>query len=230
MTLSPPGLTHRERRLHQIMLADWDYEKVGKSERGRIDDKSSRPHVTIFDRIEKNYAMITMRSKDKPKLLFDTVCTLTDMQYVDFHGVVHIGRMEAYQYIRHVDGVPICSEAEQERVMQCLEVAIERRASEEMELELLIEDRVGLLLDITRIFRENSLCIKRAKISTKGGKTKNTFYVTDVSGDPVDPKTIDSICGQIRPSILHVKMNYSPSPNPPQEKKMSCLFGNFFKV
>ncbi|CAK9175139.1 unnamed protein product [Ilex paraguariensis] len=232
MTLSPPGLTHRERRLHQIMLADRDYEKVDKSERGRIDDKSSRPHVTIFDCIEKDYTVITMRSKDRPKLLFDIVCTLTDMQYVVFHGVVHTVGMEAYQeyYIRHVDGVPICSEAERERVMQCLEAAIERRASEGMELELFTEDRVGLLSDITRIFRENSLCIKRAEISTKGGKAKNTFYVTDVSGNPVDPKTIDSIRGQIGPSILHAKMNYSPSPNPPQEKKVSYLFGNFFKV
>lgn len=33
-------------------------------------------------------------------------------------------------YIRHVDGLPISSEAERERVMQCLEAAIERRASE----------------------------------------------------------------------------------------------------
>ncbi|CAA0813137.1 ACT domain-containing protein ACR6 [Striga hermonthica] len=28
MTLSPPGVTHRERRLHQIMFADRDYEKT----------------------------------------------------------------------------------------------------------------------------------------------------------------------------------------------------------
>ncbi len=33
-------------------------------------------------------------------------------------------------YIRHVDGLPIGSEAERERIIQCLEAAIERRASE----------------------------------------------------------------------------------------------------
>ncbi|KAI3723138.1 hypothetical protein L2E82_34518 [Cichorium intybus] len=33
-------------------------------------------------------------------------------------------------YIRHIDGNPVSSEAERERVMQCLEVAIERRTSE----------------------------------------------------------------------------------------------------
>ncbi|KAI3511740.1 hypothetical protein L1887_18897 [Cichorium endivia] len=35
-------------------------------------------------------------------------------------------------YIRHIDGSPVSSEAERERVMQCLEVAIERRTSEEL--------------------------------------------------------------------------------------------------
>lgn len=33
-------------------------------------------------------------------------------------------------YIRHVDGSPVNSEAERERVIQCLEAAIERRVSE----------------------------------------------------------------------------------------------------
>lgn len=108
--------------------------------------------------------MITMRSKDRPKLLFDTVCTLTDMQYVVFHGVVHTGRMEAYQeyYIRHVDGLPMSSDAERECVIQCLEAAIERRTFEGLKLELCTEDRFGLLSDITRVFRETSLCIKIA--------------------------------------------------------------------
>lgn len=97
MTLSPPGVTHRERRLHQIMFADRDYEITESSRDGKSADKSSRPHVTIANCIEKDYTVITMRSKDRPKLLFDTLCTLTDMQYVVFHGVVHTGRLEAYQ-------------------------------------------------------------------------------------------------------------------------------------
>jgi len=182
--------------------------------------------------IERDYTVITMRSKDRPKLLFDTVCTLTDMQYVVFHGVVHTGRMEAFQeyYIRHVDGLPISSEAERERVMQCLEAAIERRASEGLELELCTEDRVGLLSDITRVFRENSLCIKRAEISTKCGKAKDTFYVTDVTGNTVDTKTIDTIQQEIGQSALHVKRNSCPSSNPPQETAMSFCFSNLFKA
>lgn len=95
-TLSPPGVTHRERRLHQIMFADRDYMKVERVH-GRVEEKSSSPQVTVLDCSEKDYTIITMRSKDRPKLLFDIICTLTDMQYVVFHGVVHTRRMEAYQ-------------------------------------------------------------------------------------------------------------------------------------
>ncbi|KAK2661432.1 hypothetical protein Ddye_000006 [Dipteronia dyeriana] len=229
-TVSPPGVMNRQRRLHQIMFDDRDYERV-ESAVGIVQDMSSRPQVTLLN-IEKDYTVITMRSKDRPKLLFDIVCTLTDMQYIVFHGMVHTGRMEAYQefYIRHVDGLPVSSEAERQRVIQCLEAAIERRASEGLELELCTEDRIGLLSDITRIFRENSLCIKRAEISTKGGKVKDTFHVTDVSGNPVDPKIIDSIRRQIGQTKLQVKHNSFAAAKPPQETTTGFFLGNFFKV
>ncbi|KAF8390680.1 hypothetical protein HHK36_025207 [Tetracentron sinense] len=232
MTVSPSGVTHTERRLHQMMFADRDYERVERVGLGRAEDKRSRPHVTILNCIEKDYTVITMRSKDRPKLFFDTVCTLTDMQYVVFHGTVNTRKMEAYQeyYIRHVDGLPISSEAERQRVTQCLEAAIERRASEGLELELCTKDRVGLLSDVTRIFREHSLCIKRAEISTKGGKAKDTFYVTDVSGNPVDPKTVDSIRQQIGQTALRVKRNLSFSSEPSQETTAGSLFGNLFRA
>lgn len=235
MTLSPPGSMHRERRLHQIMFAERDYEKVEWVEQEDMEDGNGlKPEVSVLDCIEKDYTVITLRCKDRPKLLFDTVCTITDMQYVVYHGVVHTGQMEAYQeyYIRHIDGNRVSSEAERDRVMQCLEAAIERRTSEALELELCTEDRVGLLSDITRIFRENSLCIKQAEISTENGKAKDIFYVTDMTGDsPVDPRTIDSIRRQIgQHTSLDVKWNSSPPiPTTRHETRMSFLFGHIFK-
>ena len=87
------GGTHPERRLHQMMYDDRDYERVGMVEKG---DKKSRPQVAVMDCKEKNYTIIVLRSKDRPKLLFDTICTLTDMQYVVYHGTVDTGNGEAY--------------------------------------------------------------------------------------------------------------------------------------
>ncbi|KAM7253986.1 hypothetical protein ACFE04_027094 [Oxalis oulophora] len=182
---------HRGRRLHQMLYDDRDFEKPEIINY----NATSTPNVTILDCSDRDYTVVIIRSKDRPKLLFDVLCTLTDMEYVVFHGTVITGRMEAYQeyYIRHVDGLPVSSEAEQQRVRDCLEAAIERRATEGLELELCTEDQLGLLSDITRIFRENGLWVRRAEISTRNGKAKDSFFVTDVSGNLVDTKIVDNI-------------------------------------
>ncbi|CAI9303564.1 unnamed protein product [Lactuca saligna] len=96
MTLSNPGFTHRERRLHQIMFAERDYENVGRVEHEEKENRW-RPQVSVLDCAEKDYTIITMRFRDRPKLLFNIIWTLTDKQYVVFHGVVHTRKMEAYQ-------------------------------------------------------------------------------------------------------------------------------------
>jgi hypothetical protein len=53
--------------------------------------------VAVEDCAERGYTLVNVRCQDRPKLLFDTVCTLTDMQYVVFHGTVIAEGSEAYQ-------------------------------------------------------------------------------------------------------------------------------------
>ncbi|PNX55532.1 hypothetical protein L195_g049161, partial [Trifolium pratense] len=108
-------------------------------------------------------------------------------------------------YIRHVDGYPISSEAERQRVIHCLEAAVRRRTSEGIKLELSGEDRFGLLSDVTRIFRENGLSVCRAEVTTRGSQAMNVFYVTDVSGNPVKSETIEAVRKEIGLTILRVK-------------------------
>lgn len=222
------GVTHTDRRLHQMMFDDRDYER---SHHDTSMDEKHRPNVTVVNWYDKDYSVVTIRSKDRPKLLFDTVCTLTDMQYVVFHANIDAEGPEAYQeyYIRHIDGSPVNSEAERERVIQCLEAAIERRVCEDLKLELCTTDRVGLLSDVTRIFRENSLSVTRAEVTTRGGKAINTFYVRDAAGNPVDAKTIDAIRQALGQTILQVKGNSDHTKSLPQESPTRFLFGGLFK-
>ncbi|XP_028803565.1 ACT domain-containing protein ACR4 [Neltuma alba] len=226
-------VTHTERRLHQMMFADRDYERADDHNNNNNTgfDEKQRPNVNVVHWSDKDYSVVTIRSKDRPKLLFDTVCTLTDMQYVVFHANIDAERPEAYQeyYIRHIDGSPVKSDAERQRVMQCLEAAIVRRASEDLKLELCTDDRVGLLSDVTRIFRENSLTVTRAEVTTKGGKAVNTFYVRGTSGCPVDSKTIESIRQTIGDSILKVKGIPSEPKPPVQDSPTRFLFSGLFK-
>ena len=94
------GLTHTDRRLHQMMFADRDYENnstlVSKG------DRSIRPQITIENCKEKDYSVVNIRCKDRPKLVFDTVCTLTDMQYVVFHGTIDSEGPKAIQVYTRV--------------------------------------------------------------------------------------------------------------------------------
>lgn len=221
------GDTHTERRLHQMMFDDRDYERSVDD----LLDENLRPNVTVVNWYDKDYSVVTIKCKDRPKLLFDTVCTLTDMQYVVYHGTVDAEGPEAYQefYIRHVDGSPVNSDAERERLIQCLEAAIERRVSEGLKLELCTSDRVGLLTDVTRIFRENSLSVTRAEVTTTGGKAVNTFYVRDAAGNPVDAKTIDSIRQAIGLTVLQVKGTSENPKSLPQESPTRFLFGGLFR-
>jgi UTP:GlnB (protein PII) uridylyltransferase len=85
--------THTDRRLHQMMFDDRDYERVDDDEF----DEKQRPNVDVVNWSDKDYSVVTIECKDRPKLLFDTVCTLTDMQYVVFHANIDAEGPQAYQ-------------------------------------------------------------------------------------------------------------------------------------
>ncbi|KAL2467800.1 ACT domain-containing protein ACR3 [Forsythia ovata] len=201
------GSTHVDRRLHQLLFADRDYEGTCSATEPDF-PPSSKPKISIDRCEEKGYLVVTVRCKDRPKLMFDIVCTLTDMQYVVFHATISSDSPYASQeyYIRHVDGCTLDTEGEKEKVIKCLEAAIRRRVSEGLSLELCAKDRVGLLSEVTRVLRENGLSVTRAGVSTVGEQAMNVFYVTDSSGNPVDTKTIEGLREEIgHTMMLNVK-------------------------
>ncbi|XP_022965051.1 ACT domain-containing protein ACR8-like [Cucurbita maxima] len=197
------AVTHTERRLHQMMFADRDYERKAILKSNAADS----PGVTVQNCAERGYSVVYVQCKDRTKLLFDVIFTLTDMEYVVFHATINTAEERAYLefYIRHSDGTPISSEPERQRVIQCLQAAIQRRASEGVRLELCTVDRPGLLADVMRTFRENGLNVTRAEISTARDMARNVFYVTDAVGNAADPKTIESVRQRIGLSKLKVK-------------------------
>lgn len=90
LTSPAPGQTHTERRLHQLMYANMDYGPCQGCTGGGAAHRNNctKIHVSIEPCAEKGYSVVNVRSRDRPKLLFDTVCALTDMHYVVFHAAV----------------------------------------------------------------------------------------------------------------------------------------------
>ncbi|GMY11940.1 ACT domain-containing protein ACR1 [Fagus crenata] len=209
LTGPTPSQTHTERRLHQLMHADGDYERccgcdgLGGEHKMGCDGT----HVTVESCKEKGYSVVYVRSRDRPKLLFDTVCALTDLQYVVFHAVVASkGSMADQEYfIRQKDGCTLDTESERHRLTQCLIAAIERRVSHGMRLEICTQNRMGLLSDITRVLRENGLSISRVELETRGDTAVGSFYVKDVSGHDVNPNIVEAVKREIGGSVLAVR-------------------------
>lgn len=96
-----------------------------------------------------------------------------------------------------------------------------------LRLELCCEDRVGLLSDVTRIFRENGLSVIQAEVSTRGSQAVNVFYVVDASGKPVQSHMIDAVRSEIGQTSLHVKDAAGPS-SPPEDSERFSL-GDLFR-
>ncbi|KAF6137923.1 hypothetical protein GIB67_041796 [Kingdonia uniflora] len=224
------GVTHTERRLHQLMYSVRDYDKDNID--SELMSDRIRPIVSVENCEEREYTVVNLRCQDRPKLVFDTVCTLTDMKYVVFHGNIMAEGPEARQefYIRHLDGYPIRSEAERQRVIHCLEAAIRRRTREGIRVEFRSEDRVGLLSEATRIFRENGLNVTQAEVTTRGTQAVDVFYVVDVSGNPVKSETIETVRKMICEAVAGVVQvrddMYSTSP--PETGRFSL--GNMFRT
>ena len=78
------AVTHTERRLHQMMFDDRDYERNPSTSLMNHDV----PEVTVQNWTERGYSVVYVQCKDRPKLLFDVVCTLTDMGYAVFHAKI----------------------------------------------------------------------------------------------------------------------------------------------
>ncbi|XP_011624381.1 ACT domain-containing protein ACR3 isoform X2 [Amborella trichopoda] len=186
------GFMHTDRRLHQMMFADRDYEEEGEEEEA--------PLVSVDTCGERGYSVVNVRCKDRPKLLFDTVCTLTDMHYVVFHASI---------------------------------VSQGPHALQGLTLEMCASDRVGLLSDVTRVFRENGLSVTRAGVTTIGGKAMNVFYVRYAStGEPVDTKTIEALRREIGNAMLLNVKNLPASAKPSDsnaDAKFRFSFGSFFE-
>jgi [protein-PII] uridylyltransferase len=62
----------------------------------------------------------------------------------------------------------------------------DRASSNATVIEVHAPDRVGLLRDITKVFADERLDIRHARIATLGDNVVDTFYVRESSGEKID--------------------------------------------
>ncbi|EMS49172.1 [Protein-PII] uridylyltransferase [Triticum urartu] len=155
----------------------------------------------------EEYTSIELTGTDRPGLLSEVCAVLAGMQCA-------VRSAELWTH----------------NILKQLVVVIDRQRAL---LQVRTDDRAGLLSDVTRIFRENGLTIRRAEISSEDGEAVDTFYLSDPQGHPVEAKTIEAIRAQIGEATLRGKNNPladdGGSSSGVAAGSTAFLFGNLFK-
>jgi hypothetical protein len=112
----------------------------GGGRQGVLSPKFSRPDVTIQHYAHLNYWLVTIRCKDRNKLFFDTVCTLSDLDYDVYHGAIDSEGEVATQlyYIRPRFGDLVWDGARATKLRVMLEAAIQRRFPKGLKVRLVV--------------------------------------------------------------------------------------------
>lgn len=93
-------------------------------------------------------------------------------------------------------------------------------------MDLCAKNRMGLLSDITRVFRENGLSMSRIEIGTRGERAVGSIYVTDASGDEVNPNAVELVTKEIGESIIAVHKSHKWAPQASSSSRTSHKIHN----
>ncbi|KAI8467573.1 MAG: hypothetical protein J3K34DRAFT_523655 [Monoraphidium minutum] len=159
-----------------------------------VSPKYSRPQVTIQHYAHMHYWLVTIRCKDRNKLLFDSVCTLSDLNYDVYHAAVDCEGEACVQlyYIRPRFGDFFWDPIKATKLRVMLESAIQRRFPKGLKVHV-AQTHQHCLADLTRAWKEAGLWITRAKVRAFG-ENGHTLYVMDASGTPPDPRKVQQAC------------------------------------
>ncbi|XP_020589395.1 ACT domain-containing protein ACR4-like [Phalaenopsis equestris] len=150
--------------LSKLMDADRGFENVKKSS-----EQLCRPHLSIENWNDRDYLVINIKTHDRLKLMFDTICALTDMGYDVLHGFVSCHESVAFQeyFVRGMNEHIMFNEIEKQNMIRSLTAAVERRMSRGLKMEVHTFDRHGLLSVMSRKLRENNMSFKTAEFAKR---------------------------------------------------------------
>ncbi|KAI0524935.1 hypothetical protein KFK09_004325 [Dendrobium nobile] len=188
--------------------------------------------------LERDYFVVTVRSMDTPKLMFDAMCSLTDLNFEVLRGSVNSnGQWTIQKYsVRRIDGCKTLNEMEKESLVRSLKAAIERRQSHGLRMDIRTLDRPDLLLNMSKLFQQNGLSINKAEFAKQKELAVGTFYITDASSSSnvnvIDEQKLDAMHKKIGDGVFFENKNdcdcntISPTHKRKSFFSMICSFGD----
>lgn len=220
------GHVHHEHRLHLMLLREeaqqWQQQRLCIKENTDIQNSSSvvddlgscmyrspklrKPNVSIQPWPRLGYWLVKIQCKDRRKLLFDTVCTLTDLDFDVYHGSVEckaqLAVLELYVRPRfqHLE----CIKDRMAEVQYFLEAAIMRRFPDGLKVHVHPFDNPGCLAGLLQELKSENLCVTRAKVSQDDGdgKPMHTVYLMQSNGSPPEQSIVEAACRRVGGKLL----------------------------
>ena len=177
---------------------------------------SPRPAVRVAHDPRANYWVVTTVCADRPKLLFDTLCTLADLDYDVFHASVDAGGGGATSgsttplaaqefFVRPRHGGDAFDPDRADQLAALVGASIVRRFPRGLKVHVRSLDRYGCLASLTAVLRASGLTVTRAKVrtyaagagpatATAHAGSGHTFYVMGAGGTPPDRAAVEAAC------------------------------------
>eukprot|EP01024_Parvocaulis_polyphysoides_P052687 TRINITY_DN5214_c4_g1_i1.p1 TRINITY_DN5214_c4_g1~~TRINITY_DN5214_c4_g1_i1.p1 ORF type:complete len:335 (-),score=60.07 TRINITY_DN5214_c4_g1_i1:146-1057(-) len=163
--------------------------------------KAAKPQISIQQDSQRGYWYVKVICKDRHKLFFDTVCTLSDLDYDIYHASIDEVDGMGYQeyYVRPRWGQHRFCEEKAAELKWMLQMSIMRRHPKGMKIHVHSTERFGCLADLTKVLADSNLCITRAKAKSLSGRSAcdHTLYVMHVNGGPPNKEVVEQACRNI---------------------------------
>eukprot|EP00798_Chlamydomonas_sp_ICE-L_P003114 gene3114-13125_t len=163
--------------------------------RNNYSDSEGHAEVQIRHSVYLNYWLVTIQCKDRNKLFFDTVCTITDMNYDVFHGTIDSEGDLASQlfYVRPRYGECIRDMAHADKLKYLLESAVLRRHPKGLNMSLKTGDQVSMC-EILQTFGRAGYSITSAEVVTVGTWVIHNLSLVDEDGGIPPPAPVQRAC------------------------------------
>jgi len=163
-----------------------------------------KPDVTIMEG-SSGYWEVLIHCADRPKLTFDAVCTLADLNYEIYHATVDIVEERAFLefYIRPGTGEVEFDEVRARRLTSALATSINRRFPQGRKLHLQLSNLSLVLGDILTTMGQHGLNITRARVVDDSQGTHALYVMREDGGFP-SRRMIEDVCRKIGGAMLPV--------------------------
>ncbi|MEW5309221.1 MAG: hypothetical protein WDW38_001124 [Sanguina aurantia] len=164
-----------------------------------------------------NYWLVTITSKDRRKLFFDTVCTLADMHYDIFHATIDSEGESASQlfYVRPRYGECVWDPSKANKLKYMLESSVQRRFPRGLKILVSSIGRVGNLANLFLVLSSAGLWVTRAEVCAQQDNDGVRYQVTltDAAGNLPEARAVQRTC-ESAGGVLGVYNDPEASANP----------------